>query len=260
MKTLSALIFFLLLSACTGFRHNVEFSRREVTVGQNTYKYRVYVPKDRAPDQKLPVMLYLHGSGSRGTDNEAQIQGFNKFIGENPQNFNFIVVFPQGHSDTFWDSAMLAQAIAALDQTVKEFNGDEKRLYVAGWSLGGVGAWHAPILYPGKFAAVVPIAGRILPIDIEEANSAPEILALAKSEKPFEAFADKLKDVPVWIFHGGKDMSVPVNGSREMNRALKKVGNKNFHYTEYEGMDHYSVEAAFTTPELFTWLSEQRLK
>jgi predicted peptidase len=261
MKQLAVLSLVLILfPACAWLRKDVEFLSREIRVGENTYGYRVYVPKDRQPGQKLPVLLYLHGSGSRGTDNRSQVEGFNKFIKENPQNFNFIIVFPQGRAETFWDPAMLEQAIAALDQTVKEFDGDEKRLYVSGWSLGGVGAWHAALLYPHKFAALVPIAGRITPIDVELNNSSPQILSLADAEKPYDAFAEKLKEIPIWIFHGGKDISVPVNESREMSRALKKAGNPDFHYTEFEGMGHYSVEAAFTSPDLFAWLAEQRLK
>jgi predicted peptidase len=249
----------LVLSSCAYLRNDVDFLRREVRVGENTFGYRVYVPKDRQPGVKLPVMLYLHGSGSRGNDNERQVEGFNRFIKKNPENFNFIIVFPQGRAETFWDPAMLEQATAALDQTVKEFDGDEKRLYVSGWSLGAVGAWHAVLLYPNKFAAVVPIAGRIVPMDIEEANSSPQILTLAKADKPFEAFAGKLKGVPVWIFHGGKDESMPLTESRAMNEALKKAGNPDVRYTEYEGMGHYAVEAAFSEPKLFEWLAAQRL-
>lgn len=204
-------------------------------------------------------MLYLHGSGSRGTDNETQILGFNKFIAENPQNFNFIIVFPQGSSETFWDTVMLEQATAALDQTVKEFDGDEKRLFVSGFSLGGVGTWHAALLHQKKFAAIVPIAGRITPMEFEVSNTSPEILALANSDDPYKAFAGKLKDIPTWIFHGGKDESMPVDLSRKMNEALQQVGNPNVRYTEFEGMGHYSVEAAFKTPELFEWLANQKL-
>jgi predicted peptidase len=246
--------------ACSGNRYNVEFLKREVTVGGTTYGYRVYMPKTREPGQKLPVMLYLHGSGSRGTDNETQVRGFNKFIGENPQLYNFIVVFPQGRSETFWDPKMLEQAVAALDQTVKEFDGDDKRLYVSGWSLGAVGTWHAALLYPNKFAAIVTIAGRIVPMDFERENSSPEILALGDSPEPYRAFAEKLKTVPTWIFHGGADESMPLTESRAMNDALKQAGNPDIHYTEYEGMGHYSVEAALTNPELFAWLAKQRLK
>lgn len=261
MKHFAVLAILLIFCpACAKLRGDIDFLRREARVGENTYGYRVYVPKERQPGVKLPVMLYLHGSGSRGTDNDRQVVGFNKFIKENPQNFNFIIVFPQGRIETFWDPPMLEQAMAALDQTVKEFDGDEKRLYVSGWSLGAVGAWHAPLLYPGKFAAVIPIAGRIIPMDFEMGGSSSQILALANSDKPFDAFAEKLRDVPIWIFHGGKDESMPLTESRAMNEALQRAGSPDLHYTEFEGMGHYSVEAAFTSPELFQWLAQQKLK
>ena len=261
MKNIPFFLLILMFAlSCSCNRYNVEFLKREVTVGGTTYGYRVYVPKERPAGRKLPVMLYLHGSGSRGSDNEIQVRGFNKFIGENPQLYNFIVVFPQGRAETFWDPKMLEQAVAALDQTVKEFDGDDKRLYVSGWSLGAVGAWHSALLYPNKFTAVVPIAGRIVPMDFERENSSPEILALGDPPEPFNAFAEKLKTTPIWIFHGGADESMPLTESRAMNEALKKAGNPEIHYTEYPGMDHYSVEAALTSPELFDWLAKQQLK
>jgi predicted esterase len=95
-------------------------------------------------------------------------------------------------------------------------------------------------------------------MDFELNNASPEIFALANTEKPFDAFAGKLKDTPVWIFHGGKDESMPLTESRAMNESLKKAGNPDVHYTEYEGMGHYSVEAAFTEPKLFEWLAAKR--
>jgi predicted peptidase len=254
-------LFLFLFSNCASpNRFGPEFLKRQVTVGENTYGYRVYVPKNRPPDQKLPVMLFLHGSGSCGDDNEAQIAGFDKFIGENPRNFSFIVVFPQARTGTFWDTRMIEQAIAALDQTVKEFNGDEKRLYVSGFSMGGLGAWHTAVLYPGKFAALVPIAGRVMPSARERGAVSDDLISLVDSPKPFEAFAEKLKNVPTWIFHGGKDEVVTVAASRRMNRALLEVGNSDVHYTEYEGMGHYSIESALTEPKLFEWLAKQQLK
>lgn len=254
-------LFLFLFSNCvTSNNYGVEFLKRQVTVGENTYGYRVYVPQNRPPDQKLPVMLFLHGSGSCGDDNEAQIADFNKFIGENPRNFSFMAVFPQARTGTFWNTRMIEQAITALDQTVKEFDGDEKRLYLAGFSMGGLGAWHTAALYPGKFAALVPIAGRVMPSPRERKAISDDLIRLVDSPKPFEAFAEKLKNVPTWIFHGGNDEVVTVAASRRMNRALIDVGNSDIHYTEYEGMGHYSIESALTEPTLFEWLAKQRLK
>jgi predicted peptidase len=259
-KALVLITFLFLIASCKPKFPPVEFLKRQVTIGENTYAYRVYVPKDRQPGEKLPVMLYLHGSGSCGDDNEAQIANFNKFIGENPRNFSFIVVFPQARTGTFWDTRMIEQAIAALDQSVKEFGGNEKRLYLSGWSMGGLGAWHTAALYPGKFAALVPIAGRIMPSPREREDMSPDLLTLVDSPKPFEAFAERLKDLPVWIFHGERDEVVTVAASRRMNQALIEVGNTDVHYTEYAGMGHYSIESALTEPKLFEWLAKQQLK
>lgn len=253
-------LFLLLFTNCvTSERYGVEFLKRAIVVRGEEYSYRVYVPANRTPGQKLPVMLFLHGSGSCGDDNEAQIAGFDKFIGENPQNFSFIVVFPQARTGTFWNTRMIEQGIAALDLTVKEFNGDEKRLYVSGFSMGGLGAWHTAALYPGKFAALVPIAGRIMPSPREREAISDDLLRLVDASKPFEAFAEKLKYVPTWIFHGGKDEVVTVAASRRMNQALNEAGNSDVHYTEYEGMGHYSIESALTEPKLFEWLAKQKL-
>ena len=77
MKRLSILLVFsFLIFSCKSRLPLTDFLKREVTVGDKTYGYRVYVPPGRQPGEKLPVMLYLHGSGSRGTDNESQIEGF----------------------------------------------------------------------------------------------------------------------------------------------------------------------------------------
>ena len=258
MKKALVLIAFLFLTVSC--RPRVEFQTRQVTVGENTYGYRVYVPKDRPPGQKLPVMLYLHGSGSNGEDNVAQLKDFSKIIGENPQNFPFIVVLPQARAGTFWNTQMIAQAIAALDQTVKEFDGDEKRLYLTGWSMGGLGAWHTAVLYPGKFAALVPIASRIMPTPTERENLSPDLLKLVDAPEPLKAFGEKLKNMPTWIFHGDQDYVITVGASRRLNQALIDAGNTDVHYTEYAGLGHYTIEAALTEPELFEWLARQQLK
>jgi predicted peptidase len=120
-KTIFTIGVILLISNCSNNYFNFEkpeFLKREVTINSNTYGYRVFVPKNRQPNQKLPVMLYLHGSDERGDDNEAQIKNFEKLIGENPQNFQFIIVFPQCRRNTFWAGEMTEQS----DQSTRSNN------------------------------------------------------------------------------------------------------------------------------------------
>ena len=256
----------LLTSNCSGHYFNsekVEFLKREVKVGSNTYGYKVFVPKNRQSEQKLPVMLFLHGSDERGNDNEAQVKGFEKIISENQQNLHFIMVFPQCRPGTFWAGEMTEQAIKALDQTVAEFNGDENRLYLSGFSLGGFGVWQTEILYPKKFAALVSISGRVLPrLDNnskERVVLLPEQLALDKSPEPFKAIAERIANTPVWVFHGKNDNIVPIGQSRKIVEALRQSGNNNVNVTEYENMGHLIIDKAFSEPQLFEWLAKQHL-
>jgi len=268
MKFAWLILVFLLFSFSCRRKPSVEtpvFSR-DIFIARLLYPvsaqfpYRVYVPKDRKAGERLPVMLYLHGSDERGSDNESQLSGLASLIQEHPENFPFIVVFPQCPAGRFWDSGMIGAAMAELDQTVTEFDGDESRLYLAGFSLGGYGAWTTAAMYPNKFAAVMPMSGRLVPRPAERKSVAPEILQLVDAADPYAAFAGKLKNIPIWVFHGANDPIVPVENSRQMARALKEAGNQNFKYTELESTGHVSLNAAFSDPKLLEWLMEQRLK
>ena len=205
-------------------------------------------------------MLYLHGSDERGTDNEGQLSGPASSILAHPEYFNFIIVFPQAPQGRFWDAEMIRIANAELDQTVQEFGADTSRLYLSGFSLGGYGVWSAAAMSPKKFAALVPMSGRLLPRPAERASVAPEVLSLVDSQDPFVAFANALKDEPIWIFHGANDNVVPVSNSREIAKALKAAGNANVTYTELADTGHVSLPAAFGSADLFKWLAAQKRK
>lgn len=243
-----------------------DFLKRTVTVGVNSYDYRVYVPKNRQPKKKMPVMLFLHGNGANGTDNERQIFGIGDFIKQNPERFSFIMVFPQSRQGKFWVGEMLEQAEKALDQSVTEFNGDTRRIYLAGYSMGGYGAWQLAALKPAKFAALVPVAGGIVPpppfllTESARKDVSPTILQLLAAPNPYEAFAAKIGKTPTWIFHGNLDKSVPVTESRQIFEALKKQNSKTVAYTELPDIGHNSIENAFAEPKLYEWLAKQKLK
>jgi len=255
----------LLISACAS-RHSfseTDFPVRQVAVGNKTYGYRIYVPPDRDLNSKIPVMLYLHGSGARGSDNIAQIDGFRWMIEPLKDKIDFIAVIPQCERDTFWSSAEMSNyALAALDATVAEFNGDPQRLYLAGFSLGGYGTWQIAAANPGKFAALLPIAGGVVgerPIDPRDrAVIIPELGTMLDSAEPYQAMAKAIGQTPVWAFHGDADESVPVDYSRKMVQALKDAGSKNVRYTEYPHEGHLIVNKAFSEPGLLEWLAQRR--
>jgi predicted peptidase len=241
-----------------------EFLKREVKVGAETYRYRVYVPQKRSPKKKLPVMLFLHGNGVNGMDNERHVRGVNETIYQQPESFDFIIVFPQASANTVWIGAMMTQAVKALDQTIEEFNGDPKRLYLSGFSMGGYGTWATATLNPNKFAALLPIAGGIVPPyelpKFIKTNLPAPIVTILDAPDSYDALAKRIGKTPVWMFHGNADESVPVTESRKINEALKKNGNKNVNYTEFERTNHNeTLLKTFSEPKLYMWLAKQKL-
>ncbi len=252
-----------LLAACSS-RANVpnDFLARSVTVSGQTYQYRVFVPKDRDPNTKLPVMLYLHGSGVRGQDNVAQADAFASATKGVRDSVDVIMVLPQCRENTFWAAKEMADyVLAALDATVSEFHGDSERLYLAGFSLGGYGTWQIAAVNPGKFAALVPVSGGVIgerPIDPRDrAAIIPSVGEMLDSAEPYKEVAKAIGQTPVWVFHGDADESVPVEFSRTIVKALQENGSKNIRYTEYPGEGHMIFGKAFAEPGLFEWLAEQ---
>lgn len=233
------------------------FLSREGKVGEDSFRYRVYLPADRAADEKFPVLLYLHGAGNRGNDNESQLNGLADQIAANAEKIKFIVVIPQCPADRFWDERMLDRANAALDNTVAEFSGDKNRLYLSGFSLGGYGVWSMAAMFPGKFAAVVPMSGRILPRPNEMKTVSPVIAGLANAGEPYKAFAERIGATPTWIFHGEDDRVVPLENSRQMFAAMKEAGNRSVKYDEVPGVGHEPL--AFRADGFFDWLERQHL-
>ena len=222
--------------------------------------YRVYVPANRDPNKMLPVMLYLHGSGMRGDDNMAQVDGFRWAIEPVKDQIDFIVVLPQCRGNTFWAAKDMADySLAALDQAVKEFNGDPQRLYLSGFSLGGYGVWQIAAGHPGKFAALVPVAGGIVgkyPINPHDrAAIIPSVGSMLESPEPYKQIAKAIGQTPVWVFHGAKDDAVEVEFAHAIVNALKAEGRTDVKYTEYPDDGHQIFGKAITEPGLLEWLS-----
>jgi predicted peptidase len=238
--------------------HETGFLNRTVSVAGIAYRYQVYVPADWSADKKWPFVLFLHGAGERGDDGLAQTQvGIAAALRLHADRYPAIVVMPQCRKDVWWqDPAMEAQALAALDQSVKEFRTDPERVYLTGLSMGGYGSWAWLQKYPGKFAAAAVICGGIVrprrPGVPEDASADPNADAYAEAAK-------KIGNIqPIWIFHGGADPVVPVGESRKMLDALKTLGS-HVKYTEYEGVGHNSWDKAYAEPELPTWMFSHSL-
>jgi predicted peptidase len=216
-----------------------------------TLPYRLLKPLDYDPGKKYPLVLFMHGAGERGDDNQAQLKNaVTAFaLKKNREKFPCFVVAPQCPSGQRWvemdwgadsgvqpaePSPAMSLAIELLDALQKEFSIDAGRTYAAGISMGGFGVWDALSRYPGRFAAGVAICGG-----------------------GDESKAGAIGDTPVWAFHSSDDPVVKVFRSRNMVKALRAAGGHP-RYTEYRKLGHVSWDRAFKEPGLLPWLFSQK--
>jgi predicted peptidase len=177
-----------------------------------------------------PVVLFLHGSGESGNDlNKVKVHGPPKLVESNGP-FPFILVSPQSPGRG-WNPDVLN---GLLDTVIKQYHGDKDRVYLTGLSMGGYGTWALAAAHPEKFAAIAPICGGGNPSD-----------------------ASKLAKLPIWVFHGGKDTTVPLRRSEEMVEALKAAGGSP-KFTIYPEAGHDSWTATYDNPDFYKWLLAQK--
>ncbi|MEI6578401.1 MAG: alpha/beta hydrolase-fold protein [Eubacteriales bacterium] len=210
--------------------------------------FRIYLPAGYDKTKVYPVIVFLHGSGERGNDNNKQLAGdwfdaLAKSVKDGEGTNPCILVAPQCPPDHEWaDGSAKTQNMKSQVKDLivkgikKNYSVDTKRIYLTGFSMGGYGAWYITTKYPNMFAAAVPVAGGGQP-----------------------GFAWLLKDVPIWAAHSLFDKSVNVINSIAMVEALKGI-NGNIKYTQYNDIKYGHGDAAkliYSTPELFTWLFAQ---
>jgi predicted peptidase len=218
-----------------------------------TLPYRLLVPKDYQAAQKYPLVIFFHGAGERGTDNQRHmVHGTKLYLTpENRAQFPCFVFAPQCPNNQQWvdmpwgaaagtrpeqPSASMSLALEVIDALLKEFSVDTNRLYVTGLSMGGYGTWDCITRFPGRFAAGAPVCG-----GGDEKTITP---AVAR--------------VPVWAFHSADDTTVKVTRTRNMIEAMLSAGGSP-KYFEYNGLGHDSWTKAYAEPELLPWMFAQRL-
>jgi len=231
----------LLMAAILSTGHFVE---RTV----DSHHYQVWLPSNYDASKRWPAILFLHGSGERGDDAKRQT-----VVGLGPALSKLdppaVVVFPQCPANERWAGAAREIAIAALDQTEREFSIDRNRVSLTGMSMGGAGVWVLAAQYPKRWSAIAPVCGYV--------HKPPQ---LADAENPttlsYADFARRLSRVPIWIFHGSADTVVPVSESRQMADVL----GANAAYTEFPGVGHNAWDPAYQTTDVVSWLIKQKRK
>jgi predicted peptidase len=210
---------------------------RELKVGDRSIHYLFYLPKGYDSNSgKLPLMLFLHGRGeSQPPLSTVKKWGPPKMV-DTGTDFPYILVSPQCPMTENWSQpAQQKLLVALLDEITAKFKVDTDRVYLTGLSMGGFGSWTLAADHPERFAAIAPICGGGKPED-----------------------AAKLKDLPIWVWHGTDDNAVPVKRSIDMVEAIKKAGGDKIRFTTLEHVGHVSWEAAYHSPDFYAWLDKQK--
>lgn len=239
------------------FAGEAEFVAKTAKDGDFSLNYRLYEPIHEE-GEKLPLLLFLHGAGERGTDNYSQITytGFGELLSNGSELLDALIIAPQCAPNNMWvnfdadvnalsatysvDEMPISQSLTAAHKLIKYYYNlgmvDTDRIYVMGMSMGGYGTWDSIMRYPDLFAAAVPICGGVDPTK-----------------------AESLKDMPIKTFHGTLDPIIPVNGTRTMVQAIKDAGGTKIEYTEYEQGYHDVWNQAMSSSGLAEWMMSQKL-
>lgn len=243
------IVLFCFGSITNSFSQSSLFSfEKYVNANGDTLNYRQLI-SDYDPISKYPLVIFLHGSGERGDDNEAQLKwGVLNFASDqNMKMHPSIVIAPQCPKNMSWgnfsyeDMSLqpsptepMKLLMELINQSILKLPVDINRIYITGLSMGGYGTFDAISRYPNLFAAAVPVCGGG---DVSKASS--------------------ISHIPIWIFHGALDGAVNPVLSQDMVAALTKEG-AHPGFTQYPEVGHFSWIAAYSDTMMMEWLFRQR--
>lgn len=194
------------------------------------FNYVKYLPKDYDEKKSYPLVFFLHGAGERGDDLDvASRHGFAKHIREDGAEYPFIYIAPQCPFEKYW-GCFIESLGAFLDYICDELPIDRDRIYLTGFSMGGTGTWMFAMAQPERFAAIAPICGSGICWNSEI-----------------------IKHIPVMMYHGDQDETVPIYESITMLKAINKNGGTAELKICY-GVGHNAWDIAYEGDELSNWL------
>lgn len=208
----------------------------------NVLPYRLYIPEDYNSSKKYPVILFLHGLGEVGTDNEIHIRNIRSmFLYNGDLASQAIIVCPQSYEWWYLDresqgdqKGTLGSALHLLDEIKANYSCDSNRIYVTGLSMGGYATWELLQEYGDVFAAGMPICGG------------------GDSSKAYI-----LKDIPIKIYHSKDDPTVSFSSSLNMYNAIVNAGGQKISFVRLDGLGHNSWDYAYGDREAFCWMLAQ---
>ena len=234
-----------------------KYLRKVFKTPSGDLNYRIFYPENFDPSKEHPLLLFMHGAGERGNDNEAQLVHGSGLIAKGMNKYNAIAIFPQCPKEDYWveitayegskggrnfdidvgngPTEALEKVMALVNKMKKTDYIDTRKIYVGGLSMGGMATFDLLWRMPRTFAAAMPICGA----------GAPEKV-------------NYMKSVPIRIFHGEEDGVVPVQKSRQMQEAIETAGgNPETFY--YPGVNHDSWTNAFAENDFLSWMFDKEL-
>ncbi|MBC7655311.1 MAG: prolyl oligopeptidase family serine peptidase, partial [Oligoflexus sp.] len=220
----------------------------------DTLPVRILYPENFDPSKKYPLMLFLHGRGESGNDNEKQLTHGSKMFLDSAfrKKYPAVVIFPQCGNDSYWSNVnintnekgkrnfsfqkggkptiAMKLLLAYLDELEDLNYLDHNRFYLGGLSMGGMGTYELLRREPKAFAAAFAICG------------GDNIKNVKKYRK-----------VPLWLFHGEKDDVVDPQFTKNIAQELQKRG-ADYKLTIYPNANHNSWDAAFAEKDFLPWL------
>ncbi|MCL4562487.1 MAG: alpha/beta fold hydrolase [Chloroflexi bacterium] len=191
-------------------------------------------------DKKWPAIIFLHGVGERGKNlKRLKVYAIPQRV-ESESDFPFITVSPQC-PDKIWWPEIVRVLDALIDHALERYPIDPERIYLTGLSMGGFGAWALAAYNPQRFAALAVVCG---------GNPWSD---------GFDEHIQTIRHIPLWVFHGAKDDTVPLSASEKMVEALKSLG-ADVRFTIYPEAGHDAWTPTYNNPELYTWLLQHTRK
>lgn len=248
----------ILLAQPGGDETTGDYLYRSIVEGEDTLLYRIMYPHDFDRSKQYPVVVFFHGMGERGSDNERQLYHGSRLFRDSLSKYPAIVVFPQCPETDYWanlyrpdeggadrkfsfyyadePNPSMRLTIKVIEDLLSQDYTDNARLYASGLSMGGMGTFEFAYRMQDRLACAMPICG----------GGPPEK-------------AKDMVDVPFWIFHGAKDDVVHPRYSEMMCKAIQRAGGK-AKLTMFPDANHNSWDPAFDDPEYLSWMFSNRRK
>ncbi len=268
MKNVCFVLLVLFVSCKSNEPETVVVETPEIEISKETWQaatwkhgdgpdlnYNIMHPIRKVPGEKYPLLVFLHGAGERGNDNEAQLVHIAPFLSSDSirNHYPAYIVFPQCPEEERWSevdvvdgqwmakkggsmSRPLEQVSSLIDHLIASEEIDNNRLYISGLSMGGY----------GTFAFLG-----------ERANDVAGAIAICGGGDV--AAVPSYAHVPMKIFHGAKDQAVPVSYSRDIHKAMVAADAPDIEYIEYPEGGHGVWNESYDHPGLLKWLFTQRI-